>query len=156
MSARGMVSARSRRGAVAVEMAMVAPILFILMFGVVEFGMMFHCIMQLHNMAREGARLAAVGGQPAAVATRINSAGTLKTADVTQTLQYRVMAGTTWTGWTTLTAGSTLNNAPSGAEVRVKLDYAYHLATGTMFSTLGNNHAGTVRTLHASAIMRRE
>lgn len=48
------------RGASAVEMAMVAPFLLILLLGIVEFGFLFGEYNELRHAVREGARYAAV------------------------------------------------------------------------------------------------
>ncbi len=54
-------SARSsRRGATAVEFAIVAPVLLLLTFAVVDYGWYFTCIQGVDRVAREAAR---VGGQ---------------------------------------------------------------------------------------------
>lgn len=47
-------------GAVAIEFAMVLPILVILVFGIVQFGLLLHRQHGIHAAAREGARLAAL------------------------------------------------------------------------------------------------
>src|SRR5262245_1303901 len=49
-----------RRAAVAVEMAVVAPLLLTMLFGIIEFGWLFTVRSTLVNAAREGARLGAL------------------------------------------------------------------------------------------------
>lgn len=53
---------RNRRGAAAVEFAVVAPVFFLLVFGMIEYGRM--CMVQqvITNASREGARLAVLDG----------------------------------------------------------------------------------------------
>lgn len=51
---------RAESGAVVIEFAMVLPILVILVFGIVQFGLLFHRQHGIHSAAREGARLAAL------------------------------------------------------------------------------------------------
>lgn len=48
-------------GAAAVEFAFVMPILFMLVFGIIEFGFIFNRWISVTHAAREGARLLAVG-----------------------------------------------------------------------------------------------
>lgn len=51
----------SERGAAAVEMALVAPLLIALVFGIIDFSRAFNAEIQLSQAAREGVRLAAIG-----------------------------------------------------------------------------------------------
>ena len=51
---------QSERGAVAVEMAIVLPLLLMLLIGIIEFGRIYTIQISLSQAAREGARYAAV------------------------------------------------------------------------------------------------
>ena len=51
-----------RRGAAAVEFAVVAPVLLIMVFGMVDMGRMIMVQQLMNDAAREGARTAALGG----------------------------------------------------------------------------------------------
>ena len=53
---------RSRRGAAAVEFAVVAPVFFLLIFGMIEFGRMVMVQQVITNGSREGARIAVLDG----------------------------------------------------------------------------------------------
>jgi Flp pilus assembly protein TadG len=57
---------RTDRGAAAVEMAIVLPMLLLIMFAILDYGRLFHTQMTLTAAAREGARVAAFGGDPTA------------------------------------------------------------------------------------------
>ncbi|GAA2490462.1 TadE/TadG family type IV pilus assembly protein [Terrabacter carboxydivorans] len=60
--------ARSERGASAVEFAIVLPVLFLVVAGIVDFGRAYFTQIELTNAAREGARAAVVlpiGSTPA-------------------------------------------------------------------------------------------
>lgn len=48
------------RGAAAVELALVLPLLLALLFGIFEFGRLFYTQIALSNAAREGARVMAI------------------------------------------------------------------------------------------------
>lgn len=50
---------RENRAAAMVEFAIVAPLLFILIFGIIDFGFGFFQVNNLTNAARDGARMAA-------------------------------------------------------------------------------------------------
>ncbi len=52
---------RNDRGAVAVEFAIVLPLLIILVFGIIDFGRVFFAQITVTQAAREGARLSALG-----------------------------------------------------------------------------------------------
>jgi Flp pilus assembly protein TadG len=52
---------RREEGASAVEMALLAPLLFMLVFGIIEFGLAFLQVQSLRTAVREGGRQAAVG-----------------------------------------------------------------------------------------------
>ena len=55
-----------KRAAVAVEMAVVTPVLLTMLFGIIEFGWLFTVRSTMVNAAREGARLGALQGVSAA------------------------------------------------------------------------------------------
>jgi Flp pilus assembly protein TadG len=52
----------SRRGAAAVEFALIAPLFFLLLFGIIEFGRALMVQQMLVNAARAGARIAILAG----------------------------------------------------------------------------------------------
>ncbi|KRB43864.1 TadE/TadG family type IV pilus assembly protein [Terrabacter sp. Root181] len=72
--------ARTERGASAVEFAIVLPVLFLVLAGIVDFGRAYFAQIELSNAAREGARAAVVlplGSTPAPtteVAARVAAA----------------------------------------------------------------------------------
>ncbi len=56
------------------EMAIVAPVLLVLLFGIMEFGLAFGQWQTLSNAAREGARIAVVWRDPASNPTCVTDA----------------------------------------------------------------------------------
>jgi TadE-like protein len=58
-------SRRHSRGQALVEFAFVAPIFFLILYGIVEFGRYVYTVQVLNNAAREGARYAIVHGSTA-------------------------------------------------------------------------------------------
>lgn len=52
---------REQHGQALVEMALVLPLFFLLLFGVIEMGRIGHAYITVSNAAREGARLATIG-----------------------------------------------------------------------------------------------
>lgn len=57
-----LVWVRSMRGQALLEFALVLPILLLLVFGIIEFGRVFHSYLVVTQAAREGARVGVVGG----------------------------------------------------------------------------------------------
>ena len=55
---------RRERGAAAVEMAIVMPLLLAMLIGIIDFSRIFNAELQLSQAAREGARLASLRPQP--------------------------------------------------------------------------------------------
>src|SRR5687768_13841793 len=71
----------SERGAVAVELALLLPVLLLILIGTVEFGRAYNAQITLTQAAREGARIMAItDDQSEARAATINAAVTLDPA----------------------------------------------------------------------------
>ncbi len=68
-------------GQAVIEFALVLPLLLLVLLGITEFGRAFYTLNVLTQAAREGARLAAVGGTLAEVETRVGEV--LDAANVT-------------------------------------------------------------------------
>jgi Flp pilus assembly protein TadG len=79
-----------QRGAVAVEFALLLPILVMLSFGIIEFSSAYHDESVAADAARAGARvgsaMATQAGMPAAVVSAVNSAVSTLPSDVPQEL----------------------------------------------------------------------
>ncbi len=58
------MSKTSERGAVAVEFALLAPVLIMLLLGIMEFGRAYNVQITLSSAAREGVRVMAIGNNP--------------------------------------------------------------------------------------------
>jgi len=146
----------SRKGSTSVEFALVLPLLMVLLFGIIEFGLIFKDVLAINQAAREGARAAAVGNTTSTVSARVTaSATTLTTANITITSSYRTYTNGVWSGWTTLTNSGDSNAAPSGAQVKVALSYPHTLVTGGLFSRIAEPNSNRI-TLNTSMVMRRE
>lgn len=62
------------RGVVAVEMALILPILILLVFGIISFGHAFNLQQNLNASMREGARAASVGADFSQIQTAVDNA----------------------------------------------------------------------------------
>jgi Flp pilus assembly protein TadG len=80
---------RGQRGAVAVEFALILPVLLLIVLGTIEFGRVYSQFQVFNGAAREGARCAAVQSTPftdCVVQDRIDQAATPYEPDVDATV----------------------------------------------------------------------
>ncbi len=85
---------RNSRGAVLVEAAIVAPLFFVMVFGVLEYGMAFYARLTVQNMSLNGARTASAAGDDLNADFRIlrevnDSRTTLSTGSITHVIVYK-------------------------------------------------------------------
>ena len=117
-------SFRRQEGAAAVEFAIVASLLFMLIFGIIDFGFAFHAWNNTANAAREGARRAAVDPNTSAIIARTQQAArTLDATKLTVSVTCSTNDGVTFGG-----CGSA-STWQEGDIIRVNVDYAYDLIT---------------------------
>ncbi len=160
-----MTSSRHRTdsGSVTVEMVLVTPILLVLLFGIIEFGLIFKDVAILKQATREGARTAAVGAATTEIINQVKaSVVTISPDELTIELKYRTYSAG-WPSWDTAPAlgdigsGETAqNSAVQGDQIRVKVSYPHELISGRLFSGLADNPDSRTMTLTTSSIMRRE
>jgi Flp pilus assembly protein TadG len=72
--------AKSERGTAVVEFALIAPLLFLIVFGIIEFGRILNAYNDLTQLAGQGARAAAVSSNPDGTSVAAAS-GTVDDAD---------------------------------------------------------------------------
>lgn len=116
--------ARGQRGAVAVEFALIFPVLVLLVLGIIEFGTGYHAWDATQNAAREGARLGAVDPSLSEITDRVRGTTSfLNQADLTVTIQCQRNSG----------PFSACPNNPAqwveGDIVRVAVEYHYDYIT---------------------------
>lgn len=137
---------KRQRGAALVEFALVAGLMCLLLFGIIEMGLIFQDQALLSAAAREAARSAAVG-QATAVA---QNAGVNAGAGLAITPNAIVLeTSSKGQGWVVLGDLSGSNSAAAGDFVRATVTYAHPLVTGFVFS-------GSSKVLTAKMVMRRE
>ena len=135
---------RSERGAELVEFALVFPLLLLVLFGIMDFGLLFQRYETVTNAAREGARIAVLPGYAQAdVQARVN--------------QYLAVAGLTATPTVAYTAPQALPVGGACVTITgVTVGYPHqYLFIGTI-PTLFGGSAFTTTTLNATARMRYE
>jgi Flp pilus assembly protein TadG len=96
---RGRVSLQGERGASAVELGIVMSVLFLFVFGIIQFGLAYNRHQGLQAGAREGARVASVGATEADIRDRVRKAQSLfADADVRIAIDYSTDDGATFPG----------------------------------------------------------
>lgn len=111
------------------EFALVLPILALLLFGVIQFGITFNQYLTLTDAVRAGARKAAVGRHladpPGAAVTAVRNAAT----DLNQSnLNVSVTVSPSWS---------------AGAEATVSADYPYQISLLGLVVRSGRMHSTT-------------
>ena len=106
---RARLRRRSQRGAALVEAAIITPVLFTIIFGAIEYGLMFKDSLTLSNATRAGARIGSIDGNNQYTDYDIVNAVTasLGAANVTNT-QYLIIYKAT----PTVAGGAPLNAPP--------------------------------------------
>ena len=127
---------RNRRGAAVVEFAMVAPLLFLLIFGLIEFGRVVMVQQVLTNGAREGARVGVLDDS-----TKTDVQNTVNT----------YLSAAMITGATVTVTPDPLSNAGYGDAVTVTVSIPFNKV-----SWLPSPMYLQTTTLSASTAMRRE
>jgi hypothetical protein len=123
------ISLRNQQGQSMTEFALVLPILAFLLFGVIQFGIVFNNYLTLTDAVRAGARKAAVGRRlpdpPGAAETAVRDASTdLKQSD----LNVSIGINPSWT---------------AGAEVTVEADYPFQISLLGLVVRSGRMHSTT-------------
>lgn len=137
-------------GAALVEFAIVASLLFLLVFGIIEFGLMMKDYLALCQGVREGARAACLGNSIDAVVNTVQQSvpalDASKLSDIN--VYYRKREDGVWPSvWTSGLPG----NVVAGEEVQVKVSarYAHEMVTGLFFGS-------QPVMLHSEMVWRRE
>jgi Flp pilus assembly protein TadG len=120
---------RDERGAAAVEFAIIAPLLILLLFGIVEYGFVFNAQLQVTGAAREAAREMAITSD----AGQANAAALGATAGLAPALT---------AGDITYSTGTT---CPAGQDVTATIGYDKPFLTGLFGATVHLSGTGTFR-----------
>jgi Flp pilus assembly protein TadG len=149
---------RDERGAAVVEFALVAPILLMLVFGIIDFGWMLMKANLVNNATRDAARVASLSGTYAqidsTVDSELDSAG-IDASDVTVSITCTNTSGSNCAN----SAGSYNANATSGSTVIVTVTYDHNWITplGATCTLFGNDSCvGDTIVLQRTAQMVRE
>lgn len=151
------LAVQNKRGAALVEFAIVAVLLFTLILGIIEFGLLIKDFLALNQATREGVRSAALRSGYNVVVNRVLTSGPgLVTSQITVVRpSYRVYdsASGTWGPWieNAVPPDSILT---SNVQVRVHAEYRHKLVTGKFFSWLAGGK--DYITVSSDMVMKRE
>lgn len=120
---------RGEKGAVAVELALLLPILMLLLFGIIEFGIIFNRYTSVAHAAREGVRQLSVGGSAVTDEIEAETKATDSAPDLGPDI---VCDGTV---------------ASAGGDVTMTCSYTYDLSLWVFTKPV---------TLNSTAVMRKE
>lgn len=141
-------SRQRRRGTSLVEFALIAPLLIMIMLGILEFAIIARNQLMLANAAREGARTLALGRSTTSARTRVKSVSTqVPLSDNHITFTCSTDNGATFPF--SVGDNGSQNNAPAGSMVKVTVERTHTTLTG-FFPFLRNYK------LRVDATMRRE
>ncbi|MFJ6279823.1 TadE/TadG family type IV pilus assembly protein [Arthrobacter subterraneus] len=117
---RGEQVEHKERGAVAVEMALLLPVLILLLLGIMEFGRVYNAQVTLTNAAREGVRVMAITNVRADAQTAAtNAASTLRITSTNPTFTF-----------TTSPTATSPAVCVSGRQVTMTISYTLDSLTG--------------------------
>lgn len=122
------------RGQSVVELALVLPVLFLLLFGMAEFARMAGAYLTVQHAAREGLRLGVTGGTDAQIAERVRA----------------MAAGLDTARLTTVISPAGAPRTP-GSDLQVTVVYQFQMMTHLIGQITGAN-----LTLRASVVSRVE
>ncbi|GIH08926.1 hypothetical protein Rhe02_69930 [Rhizocola hellebori] len=127
---------RRDRGAAAVEMALLLPLLLMLIFGIIEFGLLLTAQIGVTEAAREGARAATVDPSASAARDRVRLFDS----------SYNIVAADSH--------GCGANPAPGdNAVIVVTYEYEFLTPLGGLVSMLGGGSWGDSVDVYATGVM---
>jgi Flp pilus assembly protein TadG len=121
--------ARDTHGASAVEFALVAPLLFLIIVGILDLGRAVNAYVTVSNAAQEGTHYAALHptANPTAIASAVRQrVAPLAPSAVNVSTSYYDQASATFVAWP---ASPTPNANPTHTDVRVSVTYSWAAVT---------------------------
>lgn len=110
---------KSEKGQSMVEFALVLPVLILLLFGIIDFGRVFHAYLTIDHASREAARSASVGEDDATVLTvAVSNASSINLSP----------------GQVSISPGGTKN---SGSEVNITITHHVNFLTPVISNLTG-------------------
>lgn len=141
-------STRAERGAAAVEMALVLPLLLFVLFAIIDLSRAYDTKIQLSQAAREGARLVAMQS-PSSVTTRVQQAAPgLNITSSGIAIAYLDSSGSVVAG------GDCTNSSVVNARVTVTVNFTWVTGISAMARFFGSSTFPTPTTQSAQGVMQ--
>jgi len=144
---------KNESGQTLVEFALIASLLFLILFGIIEFGRIFHAYLVVTSAAREGARKAAVTSNAAAIQASVESAVASLSTNVVLTTKDNVLSTTPPAAGQVLYA---IYYPPSGTREQFNPVEIYIKSRVDLVVPIISNIVGTPYLARAYAVMRVE
>lgn len=125
----------NKRGAALVEFTIVLLILMVLVFGIIEFGLLIKDYLTLNQGVREGVRCAALRGSLEEIETKVKDSiptlDPLRISDVA--VEERKKTGGVWPAWSAYDPASIKDT--DQVQVKVSARYSHEMVTGSFFGS---------------------
>jgi Flp pilus assembly protein TadG len=138
---------QDQKGTAVVEFAIVAPLLFLILFGIIEFGILLYDKAMITNASREGARAGIVFSYP----NRISD-GEITAVVMNYCQNYLISFDSS----STLTVEIFRSGVEAGDRLRVSVDYPFQFLVFSNLIALFGGDIGNMLNLQAETIMRLE
>lgn len=124
---------KSQKGQSLVETALILPIILMILFGITDFGRIFHAYLTLDHAGREAARVATVGSTLGTIQTKITNA--TDTLESNTPGDPKKVGQTIYFGTSVVTDSTT--TPTSGDEVKIELTYKVDFLTPIISQIVG-------------------
>lgn len=145
---------KNQKGASAVEFAFIAPLLFVLLFGIVEFGFLLYDQVMITNASREGARAGIIFQDPRATAAEISTV--VNNYCAAHMINFDPSQNVNTTATHVETAGPPGSTIPSGDSLEVTVQYTYDFLVLPNLAKLIGGSSADIQNLRAVTVMRYE
>jgi Flp pilus assembly protein TadG len=153
MGRRAVRRTRRDRGAVAVEFALLFPVLLLLIFGLIDFGRALNAQITLTQAARTGAREAALGVAPLATVQSDTINAAIGLSGVNAPGVYQCPVGTVSGGSCASEICQSGAGASSQAVVQVSYSFTFVTPLKAIAGLFGSSSFGGPITLTATGVM---
>lgn len=154
--ARDQSAVRDESGGSMIEFALIAPLLFVILFGIIEFGVLLFDKAMLTNASREGARAGIVYDFDSTAGTNHPDNSTITTTVQEYCQDYLISFGTGSTVSIAISRSGSASLDAAGDQLRVNVSYPFRfLVFSNILALIGGDLADDL-TLEAETVMRME